>query len=453
MVYRGAMFCGGAVVCGVSGSVGGAVRVDAGVADRPGQPRLDDEESPAPPALQSATGQLRALGEAGEPAAGAGQREVALDDRIAHPHDEFSAGAALDPKRDRGLRRVFAGVRQCLLHDPVGVAAHRLGRWLRCLRRGGQVDDRLESRAGGPLLIDEGVEVGEGRLGPVAVVGAVVLGAGCGAQDAEHVAQVAQGLVGRGLDDVGGLGALLRREIPPVGQGAGVHRDEGDPVREHVVHFARDGGPLVGSGLIGAQALLALGRLGALAQCRDEVAAGTDIPARRDDDPGEERHEGDEQERRSLLDSERRAVVGEGAGQSRDEDRRHVLPAPSRPQRDHRDEACPAGRRGDAGDEAERKGDREREAPAPPQQHDGDHAEREPDQRHGAVPVGSTGLHEQDDVHPPEEEPDEDGEAVAPQARPPGQGRHAGAGGGARSRRGHLPSVGNAASPGHRPSG
>ncbi len=74
---------------------------------------------------------------------------------------------------------------------------------------------------------------------------------------------------GGALDD---LGAVVRPHL----ETAGVQADEGDPVREHVVHLLRDPGPLGEPGLVGAQRQLRLRLFGAQAQRREEVPAGPD---------------------------------------------------------------------------------------------------------------------------------------------------------------------------------
>ena len=77
----------------------------------------------------------------------------------------------------------------------------------------------------------------------------------------------------------GGLPYLLRREVWPNLQGAGVQREQRDPMGEHVVHLARDEGALGHPGTVGLQTLLGLGAQGTLAQrvksCR---RARTNIP-------------------------------------------------------------------------------------------------------------------------------------------------------------------------------
>ena len=78
-------------------------------------------------------------------------------------------------------------------------------------------------------------------------------------------------------------------------QATGVQRHQRDPVREHVVHLARDARALGQPGLVGEHPLLGLGPLGPLAQRPDELPAGADEHAPCGDD-------GDERERDHLAD-------------------------------------------------------------------------------------------------------------------------------------------------------
>jgi len=66
------------------------------------------------------------------------------------------------------------------------------------------------------------------------------------------------------LDRFRGASPFLLAEVDAVAERAGVHRDQRDPVSEHVVHLARDAGALGGAGLCDACLLLALGGHGAL---------------------------------------------------------------------------------------------------------------------------------------------------------------------------------------------
>ena len=67
---------------------------------------------------------------------------------------------------------------------------------------------------------------------------------------------------------------LLRRRVGPELQRAGVQAEQRDPVREHVVHLARDPGALRAARLLDPQLLLGLGALGALAQRAAPAGAG-----------------------------------------------------------------------------------------------------------------------------------------------------------------------------------
>ena len=89
---------------------------------------------------------------------------------------------------------------------------------------------------------------------------------GCGgspsvavAQQADHGAQVLERLVRAGADHAGGARDLLGRRVGAELQRAGVQAQQRDPVREHVVHLARDPRPLGVAGLLDAQLLLGPG--------------------------------------------------------------------------------------------------------------------------------------------------------------------------------------------------
>ena len=85
-----------------------------------------------------------------------------------------------------------------------------------------------------------------------------------------------------GADHAGRAGDLLRRRVGPELERAGVQAEQRDPVREHVVHLARDPRPLVLARLLDPQLLLGLGALGAVAQREHELAPRADEHAPRD---------------------------------------------------------------------------------------------------------------------------------------------------------------------------
>ena len=99
------------------------------------------------------------------------------------------------------------------------------------------------------------------------------------AQHPEHVAQLVEGVVGLALDLGEPVAQPVAVEVVAEGQGAGLHRDLGDAVRQHVVHLAGDARPLGGARLGHPQLLLALGALGAGAQVPDDLAARADVEA------------------------------------------------------------------------------------------------------------------------------------------------------------------------------
>ena len=174
--------------------------------------------------------------------------------------------ADVDQHGDAG--RVLAGVGQALLDDPVRRPADLLGH----LRHVVHPVVVLHPHPGLLGLQHQRAQVAEGRLRALAEAGRVVA-----AQHAEHLPQVAERLVRLGLDQLGGLAHLVGGEVGAVGQRTRVHGDQADPVRQHVVHLARDPGPLVGAALVHPELLLGLGALGAVAQRPQQLAPGAEV--------------------------------------------------------------------------------------------------------------------------------------------------------------------------------
>ena len=77
-------------------------------------------------------------------------------------------------------------------------------------------------------------------------------------QHPQDLAQLGERELRVGLDRGGGLGRLRAGEVVAVDERARVQRHERDPVREHVVHLARDPRPLGLPDPVGDQRLLAL---------------------------------------------------------------------------------------------------------------------------------------------------------------------------------------------------
>ena len=93
-------------------------------------------------------------------------------------------------------------------------------------------------------------------------VGCGAAGAGSGprvlSQDADHAAQLLECLAGGRAQQLGGLAHRLDGKVGADLQRAGVQRDQGDSVREHVVHLACDPGALRHARPVGVQALVGL---------------------------------------------------------------------------------------------------------------------------------------------------------------------------------------------------
>ena len=189
------------------------------------------------------------------PAPGIDRRRA---ERVRHVDRQPGAGRAVQRDPHRLARRVLACVGQRLLHHPV-----------RGPRRSCPAPPpvdlvvQLDRRADRPRLLDQRRQVGQRGHRPRQVVGRLV------PQQRDHVPQLVQRLVHGGPDDPGRLRQPLRRLVGPVLEGAGVGREQRQPVREHVVHLPRDGRPLGRPRLRDPPALLGLRPLGPLPQRGD----------------------------------------------------------------------------------------------------------------------------------------------------------------------------------------
>ena len=186
------------------------------------------------------------------------------------------------------------------------------------------------------------------------------------AQHADHRPQVLQRLMGGGPDHAGRACDLLRRRVGPELQRARVQRQQRDPVREHVVHLARDPRPLGLPGLLHAQLLLRLSPLGAITQRDHELAPGADEHA-----PDEDA--GDDHDRQQQLNDVRRVVAREDRQVDRlsgDRDRRGDHRLPKRPVHGAREQRHHGGAaRGGRERADDRERDRDAERPPPPHPH------------------------------------------------------------------------------------
>jgi len=170
------------------------------------------------------------------------------------------------PPRGRPPRRrgVLARVGQRLLHDPVGGAAHAVG------RRAADLGAQVHPHPGPGRLGDQQLHVGHGGLGQLA---------DRGAQHADDLAQVLQRLVGALPDHPGGAGDLLGGGVRVVLQRAGVHAQQRQPVAEHVVHLPGDLPAGAVLGLLGTKPRPGLRRRRTLPQRQRELAPVADEQA------------------------------------------------------------------------------------------------------------------------------------------------------------------------------
>ena len=142
------------------------------------------------------------------------------------------ARSTADRHRDRRPRRVLARVRQPLLHDPVDRAAGRD-------RQRPPPSTRCASATTVPAARDSSTRSATSRDRRLRALGLGSRG-GLGAQHADDLAQVLERLVGARPHDAGRARDLRRRRVGPDLERARVQAQQRDPVREHVVHLARD---------------------------------------------------------------------------------------------------------------------------------------------------------------------------------------------------------------------
>ena len=151
--------------------------------------------------------------------------------------------------------RVLACVRQPLLDDPVDRARGGVR------NRVGLVEPEVERDAHPGLagFLDELRQVLERRLRRLRGAGDLRAAGRTGvAKQADHLAELGE----RGLrarpDHAGGIGDLIGRGVGVELERAGVHAEEREPVREHVMHLARDPRPFAGTRLLDPLLLLGL---------------------------------------------------------------------------------------------------------------------------------------------------------------------------------------------------
>ena len=166
---------------------------------------------------------------------------------------------------------VPAGIGERLLHHAVGGAFDHLGH-----------DANLATRLKGdvharPLrLLDQAGQVGECRLRRQRRF----LDQLVGAQQADQLAQLLQGLTSGGLHLVGQLSHLGRVLGGQLGR-AGLQHHQADPVAHHVVHLPGDPDSFREDGATGLQLLGALRALGPLRRRQDQLGARRDVGAER----------------------------------------------------------------------------------------------------------------------------------------------------------------------------
>ena len=143
---------------------------------------------------------------------------------LAVPQQHLGAGARA---------AVLAGVGQRLLHDAVGGQGQPAGQ--RC---GHPLHGERDRQPGGPGLLQQLAELADARQRDHA--GTAVIAA----QHAEHAAHLGQRLPPGAGDVAQRLPGPFRRAVQGVGRPVGLHDHHADVVRDHVVQFAGDPGPL-----------------------------------------------------------------------------------------------------------------------------------------------------------------------------------------------------------------
>jgi hypothetical protein len=256
---------------------------------------------------------------------------------------------------------VLARIGQALLDDAVDLPAEPRRR-LQAVQAGPQLH-----RPGDPGLLDERAEVRQRRLRRDA---SIVL-----AKHPEHAAQLVERLLGRPLDHLRLLADLLPRQVLPEGERAGVHRQQRDPVRKHVMHLAGDPGPLGGPRLASGQRLLAVGRLGPQAPGLDELTTSSQVEAERDGAAGEEGEQDTRQPPRRGVPAGVDPLVDQRRGEAERADPGDLAPTSPGGNRDQAERPGAARERGDCGEQGDRDGDAQREAPMPDQQQQGERPE------------------------------------------------------------------------------
>ena len=208
------------------------------------------------------------------PGAGAGMRRPRATPTAAGcaPRRSSPAPAAPSmPHVDRRARGVLAGVRQPFLDDPVRGAPDRR-------RDRAPVGDAGTQRA--PACRPRGLlhqlgQVGQRRLGPRRAAPSPGRRAARRSPRAGPPAPV-----GAGPDHAGRPGDLAGGRVGAELQRPGVHAQQRDPVRQHVVHLPGDPGALELPGLLDPQLLLRLGALARVPAARRTSCrrARTNIP-------------------------------------------------------------------------------------------------------------------------------------------------------------------------------
>ncbi len=182
---------------------------------------------------------------------------------VAHADRDLGLAVA-EPDCHLGTGRVLADVGQRLAHHPVGGAAdHRGGqRRVAFLGQLGRDADRVR-------LGDQRGDPGQGDV--LAIFGH-------GPQDADQVSQLVQRLAAGRAQFLGG--APGRIVAGGDAEGARLQDHQAEPVRDDVVHLARQPGALLRPGLLGQQGALPLGPLGAVAQRLDHAVPGREVQRR-----------------------------------------------------------------------------------------------------------------------------------------------------------------------------
>ncbi len=154
---------------------------------------------------------------------------------VADRQHQRGIGVTQHDGRGRHRAGVLARVGEGLLHDPVGGERDTAGQWLRV-----PFDRERHRQPGQPGLVEQFAEFANARLRGAYLAGPLFLPA----QHPEHAPHLGERLAPGGRD--GGQGLLGPAWVggQRVRGAVGLHHHDADVVRDHVVQFPGDPGPL-----------------------------------------------------------------------------------------------------------------------------------------------------------------------------------------------------------------